>query len=132
LIIVPCCVKSTNITSLWSQNTVAISLPADFTILNLFDHGDPGFFHSMLASSICRVWWWTHVLSPVTMHSRNLWRLTAHCWRNGVHKPSYAPCGLPIVLTATTAQTPGGTLTRGWSWQLFHVTDWCHVPVHWP
>ena len=31
--------------------------------------------------------------------------------RNGAHKPSFALCGLPVLLTVATARTSGGTLT---------------------
>jgi hypothetical protein len=44
LIIVPCGLNYTSITPLWSQNTVVISVPVDFMALNVFSHGDPGFF----------------------------------------------------------------------------------------
>jgi hypothetical protein len=44
LIIVPCGLNYTSVTPLWSQNTVVISVPADFMALNVFNHGDPGFF----------------------------------------------------------------------------------------
>jgi hypothetical protein len=102
---------------------------ADFTAVN-FNCRDPGCFHSMLVSFVCGVWWWTHVSSPVTMHSRNLWPQTVYCcsseraqvisctlwFFDGAWPIMYMPCGI---------QTPK------WSWQHFHGTDSSFVIFHW-
>ena len=49
LTVVPLSVISTKRTTTWSRNTIAITLPADLSILNYLDHGDPVCCQTLLA-----------------------------------------------------------------------------------
>jgi hypothetical protein len=104
LLVGPCCIMYMR-TPLWSQNTVAITLPVDLTVLHFFNCGDVG------VSIPC----W-HIFSlgygnePM---SRLLWQCTPEIlnhWQNIVkemtgYKPFITSCGFPLVLEACSKHT---------------------------
>ena len=84
------------------------SLPADFTAWNVLTHGNPVAF----PLHACKLHLQRMVMDPCLVSSDyEVEKFMAVNSRNGAHKPSFALCGLPVLLTVVTAHTSGGILT---------------------
>jgi len=70
--------KSTNHTTLRSQNTTAITL-SGLVQLELFGSRGLGMLPVQICMFCLREWRWTDISYPLTMHSRKTWPWMAYC-----------------------------------------------------